>query len=343
MSLILDESDDRIAQALAGALAREAAGVQSWTGFEDLLEAVNDDAGSRTRGRRLQWAAAAVVTLVGIGVASPFLMPRLFGGATEQIQSAPPSLAVPATPTRTRPTPAPVSGATSSAPVHRGVPIYYLDAAGLLQREMRDLPGAGRDRLAAAVDALINQPPADPDHTSAWRPGQVRSISRAGTLITVDLSASAFAGFTDTTSAGNAIRQLVYTVTAVVGDPAAQLRVLPTRDGSAELPLVGTSTAGFARQGNWFSAPLWINVPTDSSTLDAGRLEFSGELQGQSGVLRYAITDSAGSTRSGTATLAAPRIGWQHWTITVDLRPGAYTLRLTSGTGAVQDSSFTVR
>ena len=96
------------------------------------------------------------------------------------------------------------------------VAVYYLryDNGVDLVREFRALPKSTAV-VRTAVDAMLHLKPLDPDYSSLWPAAtQIRGITLAGDLATVDLSADAGKGVAGADGEGRSLDQLVYTVTA---------------------------------------------------------------------------------------------------------------------------------
>ncbi len=318
------EPDDEVTQLLRGALHVEASGVHPPDRFADLLAAIEADADDEPQTRpTLRWLAVAAIAVVALGVATPFVLPRT---------STPPSLAVPtsAMPTSPSTTPATPTAATTAA-----TPLYYVGRDGLLYREFRDVPRAGAqapDALVSAVSALLNLAPLDPDYVSRWASGQVNSATLVGDRITVDLSESAFASFTDTTRADEAINQLVYTVTAVVGDPDGVRSVVVLVDGKADLPILGAPDNPFYRRGLTPLGFVWVTTPQQGEALPAGNVDITGEVRPELGAVTVQVRDASDVVvREVDATLVDGGGSWQSYEAGVTLDPGTWTLVVVAG------------
>ncbi|HSN43503.1 MAG TPA: Gmad2 immunoglobulin-like domain-containing protein [Propionibacteriaceae bacterium] len=310
--------EDEVTQMLRGALHAEASGVNPPDRFADLLASLDAEEDELPRGRRtFRWVAAAGVAAIALAVSVPLILQD----RVEPAVSATPSVAAPTTTTTSR---SPTSNVPLPGPLE-SLPIYYVGRDGLLYREFRSL--VGEDSLTTAVNALLNVEPLDPDYASRWAPGNVLAVRDEGTQITIDLSESAFATFTDATLAREAIDQLVYTVTGVVGDPDGVRSVVVLAAGRAELPVLGAPDAPFARSGVNPLGFVWVNSPQHGAELAAGAVRVTGDVRSGLGPVSVEVRDAAGSLVSEQAATPSNDGGsWEAWEASVALEPGTWTV-----------------
>lgn len=219
--------------------------------------------------------------------------------------------------------------AQSIAAVLQDVPVYYVDRAdGRLFRELRDLPATGA-MSEAALGALLNVAPLDPEYESAWSPGQVLGVQVDDRDVTVDLSANAYADIRTPLRALSARRQMVYTIAELLGIPDPTVHFLA--DGGPPPPEF-RSAEGFGREASGPLPPLWITDPQNLDQMAPGRVLISGVVKPGLGQLTVTVTDTA----AGTQQRITPQVsestnadGWRLWTAPADLAPGTYDIRAT--------------
>lgn len=215
-----------------------------------------------------------------------------------------------------------------------GVPVYYVGRNdGLLYPELRDLPASNR-LLRSALEAVFTLAPLDPDFRSAWPPGQLLEIEVAGSVLTVDLSASAYEELGGQ-NATQAINQVVYTAANLIGAPNLRVRFLA--DGETP-PAPFDHPQGFATQGLTPIAPVRITQPKNLAQQTAGEVEIRGEVHPGFGMPQVTITDTKDSRTVGTfpvARSATPnQRGWDEWNLNVELSPGDYDITVVAEGGA---------
>ena len=244
------------------------------------------------RGRRTRrWvpvfaAATATVAAVAVGVATCAPPQR-------QTPPVPPA----ATPTTTGPT---------AVPTAVRLPVYYLGADGRLFREYHPLDAdraSVTDRVRAAVTDMAGDNALDPDYATAWPAGtEVRFVGVDGDTVTVDLTRAA--------PDAAALRQLVWTVTAVSGLPAVRLRV----DGA---PVGEPMRRGPALDE---LAPVWLIDPQEGTVSDpeiavrVGAVAFEATVQirvkqGERTVYEGFVTLDKGAPQRGEARTTLPALG----------------------------------
>lgn len=251
-----------------------------------------------------------------------------------------PTAAIPETATQ-GPSAAPTVIAAKSLPAQvRGIPLYYVGRQdGRLYRELRDLP-ATTDLVQGALDAVLSLAPLDPDYKSAWGPGTLNGIEIVDDVLTVDLSAEAYADLTTASLAAQARHQVVYTASEIVGIPG--LRVLFLSDGGPP-PVDFISQTGFTREGLGPMPALWINSPKNAAQLPAGQVVIVGTVKPGVGEPIVRITDidtdivvEETSAQTSTGLNAE---GWRVWSVSVPLEPGSYDVRASVTGGAPPTTS----
>lgn len=207
-----------------------------------------------------------------------------------------------------------------------GVPVYYVGRSdGLLYPELRDLPASGQ-LVRSALEAVFTLAPLDPDFRSAWSPGQVLDVELEGSLLMVNLSAAAYESLTGE-HAMQAINQVVYTATNLIGVPDLRVRFLA--DGE-EPPEPFGQAEGFATQGLAPVAPVRITVPKNLAQRSAGDVDIRGEVHPGFERPQVTVTDTAGNRV--VAKLPVERStepnarGWDEWSLTIELPPGDYDI-----------------
>lgn len=328
--------DDPIVAELRASLKHTAADVRPSDRFSELLDRVNDSKTRRGPGGpggkfRLLVVAACLALLAGVSV--PLLHSRLSG----------PDPATQTTQTTTAPPTSP-QGPPSLQTLQREVPVYYVGEEGLLYREFRSLP-TQTDRLTTAVAAVLNVVPQDPALSSGWSGGQVNSAKVSGNRITLDISESAFSLFKDPDSANAAIKQVVYTAIAAVGDRNGEKTVQLLMDGSPNLPVVGAPSTDFVLQGTAPLGRIWVITPASGATVKAGEVTITGtqQVSVNSPRVNWVISNRAGQqVASGSTDATGNTAGWRSWSVTTELSPGEYTIRLSSPGVRFRERSFVV-
>ncbi len=217
----------------------------------------------------------------------------------------------------------------SIAAVLQDVPVYYVGRAdGRLFRELRDLPATG-SMSEAALGALLNVAPLDPEYESAWSPGQVLSVEVDGDAVTVDLPANAYAEILTPLRALSARRQMVYTLAELLGIPDP--RVFFLADGGPPPPEFRTGE-GFGREGSTPLPQLWITDPQNLDQVAAGPILITGVVKPGLGDLTITVTDTAAGTQQRIAPQVSESVnadGWRVWTARAELTPGTYDVKAT--------------
>ncbi len=246
-------------------------------------------------------------------------------GRENSLSGESPSPSAPAA-TSPAPTPAPAGSTPTASPGSMVVPAYYLGDTqnGVrLYREFRSVPrSAGVAR--AAVEAMLHLAPLDPDYKSLWpRATQVRNVTIAGDLATVDLSREATGGSAGAEAEAMSVQQLVHTVTAAA--PVVH-RVQLLVDGAKVETLWGhadvRSPTARANRLNTLAA-IWIIQPAYGTTV--GRtFAFSGDATVFEGTVSWDVrtctspTNCTTAVRNGfTTTDGAPARA--AWSVTVTL------------------------
>lgn len=281
---------------------------------------------------RVRTIVLLVLALV-VGAVVGLVTPNLFRGTTISAGSSSASVV-------------PSAGTESLATLQSDVPVYYQDQRRLLVREFRNLP-TQQDRLTTAVAAVLNVVPRDPGLTSGWNGGQVNLVKVQANQVVVDLSASAFSGFTDRTAAQQAVNQMVSTVLATVGDHNHDKTVLILSDGSAVLPILGQQGTGFGRTSLEALEPVTIERPAYGQQFPAGSIDCFGYQQRRlpSPAVRWELTSNNNSkvVGSGTITATDDSADFRRWRVTVTVAAGAYTLVVrTDDDKAIAEKVFTV-
>lgn len=278
--------------------------------------------------RRLVLAAslATTIALSGCGQAdSP-------GSAGSIPSASTPSASTPASPSS--PT-TPASGAPSSGGQLSGIPIYWLGEtakAFRLFREFRTVPDVG-GTVASAVAAMTRLTPLDPDYSTPWKPASRVAVTRAGSALTVDLSADALSG-TNVGSevAARAVQQLVYTATAAAaqaGTPATTVRI--TIDGSPAdaWGAVSVGEPVTRMPMAMVQSHAWVTSPQHGATVPMGSVAFKGFGTSFEANFLWRVTNSAGEVvASGHAMGGTGTGGFGGFTFTVTLPAGTYTVEV---------------
>jgi hypothetical protein len=241
----------------------------------------------------------------------------------------PSTSATPSGSTTTTTTPSASPGPVTD-PVPRRSGVYYLadTRSGLrLTREVRDLPGA--DPAKEAVQAMIAGPQ-DPDYRSTWNPRtKVLSVSRAGSVVAVDLSAAAGKASVGSDVAQRMVQQLVYTVTEAVRRPHAKVRLTLAGQPAGDLwgavswrDPVGRADPAAVRM------LVQIDSPRDGATTGSP-VKVSGEADAFEANVPWQVLDGNGNVVRQGATTAREGMTFSPYSFAVKLPPGTYTVRVT--------------
>lgn len=198
------------------------------------------------------------------------------------------------------------------------VPVYWIGDSGQrawLYREFLPLAEHPQGAVAAAVQALSSEQPADPDYRSGWtEPLTGVTVEEGADAITVDLPAAAVAELDVASPEGNAtLQQLVWTVTAAAD---SDVEVTITTDGE---PFVDALARDPAIRGQ-----VWVITPQQGGTLDRPAV-IEGTSTSFEGTLGYEITAGDSVVDSGTTTGGANG-DFAEFTIEAGLEPGEYTV-----------------
>ena len=215
----------------------------------------------------------------------------------------------------------------------RAVPIHYVGRAdGKLYRENRDL-AASSQLVRTALEAILSLVPLDPDYATAWKPGQLLSAEVVDDTLVVDLVASAYEDITDPTTAQQAIDQVVYTTSELLGVP--DLRVFFRADGGLP-PEPFRSNTGFTRRG--LNPTLWITSPRNTSQQSAGNIVVQGQVKPEGSVPVVTVTNletnQVVAQASAQTSTEPDQEGWRQWSVTLSLPAGNYDVRAVVTTGA---------
>lgn len=218
---------------------------------------------------------------------------------------------------------APSAVASRSMPSQvMSVPVYYVGRSdGLLYRELRDLPVSG-SLLHTSVNAILSLAPLDPDYDSAWTPGRVLAVESDGDLLTIDLSAETYAELASDGESDQAVDQMVYTASEILGNPNLMVQ-FRSNGGQPPDPFLGQHRrAGLSPLGK-----LWINTPSNMARVPAGQIILSGLTQDAPEAPRILVSDSEGlllTSMFAQTDIESDPQGWRAWTATVELMPGEY-------------------
>lgn len=314
----MSEYEDYLVERLRRALQEEAELIQP---AGDGLQRIR----ARTRARaRFTWftplviaSATAAVAGVAVGGVMTAVEQREDTGST-----ATPAAPGPAAPHPTAPQPQPVH---PGAPIT--VPVYYVGeappAGPRLYREFRRVPEY-RGPITTAVRAMLSERPLDPDYRSYWPPGtRVRSVTRVGDTVTVDLSREA-AGL-GSAQAEISLQQLAYTVSAAARSAHLQIRLLV--DGlPARMSGLGSADTVKRADPNQVQAAVWITSPQEGDTVGRTvRLEgvantFEANVRIQVLAGDRVVTDTYTTATAGTGAFGI-------WAKEIELPPGTYVVK----------------
>ncbi len=338
----MSEHEDYLAERLRRALQEAAEQIQP---AGDGLQRIR----ARTRAReRLGWltplaivTATAAVTGIAAGGVMTMVERQEDTGTAVPAQTALPTS--PGSPSATPHPPGPAPGgakplppapsptAPPTRPVQPGapitVPVYYVGEAppgGLrLYREFRRVPAYG-DPVTTAVHAMLGMRPLDPDYRSYWPSGTgVRSVTRSGDTVTVDLTREA-AGL-GSAQAEICLQQLAYTVTAAAQSADLRIRLLVDGQPARMSGLDGTGAVERA-DPNQVQAAVWIIDPQEGDTVGtrvrlkgvANTFEANVRIQVLAG--DQVVVDTYTTATAGTGTFGT-------WVKEIDLKPGAYVVK----------------
>lgn len=237
-----------------------------------------------------------------------------------------------------------VSSQGSSAPMEslsapRLSPIYWLgerDSTVYLYRQYTEAEDQG-DPVTTAIKYLTEHEPLDPDYFNLWsKASRIGTSVNPGNVITVDISADAFARRVDAGLAERAIQQLVYTATA-----AASAAGLLTQDTPASVDILVDGHSGYEAFGHVklsgpiqrdasLRAPIWIIDPQQETVLTAGKATIHGVSATFPGGTRWTlkkVVDGEGTrVAGGSLHLGGGKLADNEFQVDVVLEPGTYTL-----------------
>jgi hypothetical protein len=217
---------------------------------------------------------------------------------------------------QTAPAPEPpnVPPPTSPAAVP-AVPVYYL-YDGRLAREFRQL-GPVRDRVAAAVDAMLQLPPLDPDYRSGWPRSARATVRRDGAGFVIDLSRRP-------TSGCPAVQQLVHTVTAAAPSSAPVVVLVRGRPVHEESGLRACVAAGGANRDAALRTLVAVQISSPNHGTRVGRsFLLTGSSRVVEGTLTWQVRDAATGAPLADGAPAGDVNSSDGWTVQVDLPANA--------------------
>ena len=262
-----------------------------------------------------------------LAVALPVSALALSGCATNTPEeTAPPA----AEPTTVEPvdTPEPTTEPTAEpTPETVTAMVYFpLDTRNgfVLGREPREVPD--EPTMAGVVEAMIAGPE-DPDYGAVWNPATtVNSVTVAGGVITVDLSADARTANVGSALAGLMVEQLVWTVTDAAKDPS--LAVQLTIDGAPAGELWGAIVWDTpVTRGDPMANRLLVGIDNlaEGATVTSP-VVVSGEANVFEATLLWKVLDANGAeVQSGFATSAEGQT-FAPYAFEVTLPAGTYTV-----------------
>ncbi len=233
-------------------------------------------------------------------------------------------------------TSAPLETPTSS----QTIPVYWLghsNDAVYLYREF--LPAPSTDEpIVASLKAMMTRSPKDPDYFSVWRkPSRLGASISAKNVITVDVSADAFAQEVDGGIATRAVAQLVYTATAAAAmagliDSGTAVQVSILVDGHTGYNAFGHVILDKPRTREpALLAPVWIIDPGNGATYHGLPLTVDGQGISPSGSLSWTlstVTDGKAGKVYQSGTVPIPKGPDQLGPFTFNLVPPLGTYRL---------------
>ncbi len=210
-------------------------------------------------------------------------------------------------------------------PIEGDVVVYYVrddaTAGRRLYRESR--PNPGTEPVAAALSALFDGPPVDPDYVSSWPTGTtVTAYTVDGTTGTVRLGGGARTISARPVSS-TAVQQIVYTVTAndvhitkvrvLIGS-----EVVTPADGAVPAPATDVL------------ALIQLTSPAEGATVTSP-VDISGTGTAFEGTISWEITSLPASAATGSGaggtTMGGANGELAEFHTTADLAPGTYKIR----------------
>ncbi|WP_345151870.1 GerMN domain-containing protein [Arthrobacter ginkgonis] len=299
----------------------------------------------RPRARAATLALAACLAMVSACAEGP-------GGA---------AATMPAPTEASQKVPAAASGTALEPVASRDLsPVYWLgerDSTVYLYREYVRAEDQG-DPVTTSIKHMLEQPPEDPDFFNVWSPAsRIGTSISADNVITVDLSADAFARRLDAGLAQRAIQQLVFTATSaaanagLLGGSSAQVVLLV--DGHADYEAFGhVPLDGAMSRDATFCAPIWVLDPGQDRVAADNAVRIHGYAAKFPAGTRWEVqrTGSESDTvvASGAVETGEADLGANEFEISLALPRGSYRLAVwgTPSTGterlAEDTKDFTV-
>lgn len=210
-------------------------------------------------------------------------------------------------------TAAPLETATTS----QTLPVYWLGRSSddvFLYRDFFPTKSTD-DPMVAALRAMMGTKPKDPDYFTIWNsPTKLGASISAKNVITVDVSADAFAQKVDKGIAERSVAQLVYTATA-----AAAMSGLVDSGSSIQVSILVDGHTGYKAFGHIaldrpltrnpaLVAPVWIIDPAQDATYKTLPLKVEGQGVSPTGTLAWSLAKMTNDTPgevylNGTVTI----------------------------------------
>ncbi len=233
-------------------------------------------------------------------------------------------------------TAAPLETATSS----QTLPVYWLGRSNddvFLYREFFPAKSTD-DPMVAALRTMMSTKPRDPDYFSLWNtPSRLGASISAKNVITVDVSADAFAQKVDAGIAQRSVAQLVYTATAAAAmaglvDPSSSIQVSVLVDGHTGYDAFGHVLLDkpMTRDAS-LVAPVWIISPSQGARYKTLPLKVEGQGISPTGTLAWELAKSSNGKADEpylNGTVAIPEGANELGTFSFSLipPPGSYEL-----------------
>ncbi|MGB9377947.1 MAG: Gmad2 immunoglobulin-like domain-containing protein [Mycobacteriales bacterium] len=225
------------------------------------------------------------------------------------------------------PTTAVDASPTAAAAVSRAVAVYYVADAGpagvRLYREFHSR-GATKEVIRNAVEAMINEPPIDPDYRSLWpKSAKVLGITTQGDVATVDMGAAPDA------PTQQAIQQMVWTVTAASGT-ITKVEIRVNGQPLTPAPVArGSSTAVLG--------PVWVSSPTEAGSVPR-TFTMAGEATVFEATVSWEVRQGTTVVRHGFTTASVGGPGRGTWHLSISL-PSAGNYQLIAYEASAKDGS----
>lgn len=237
------------------------------------------------------------------------------------------------------------SGRVTSAPLETAIaaqtlPVYWLGHSNddvFLYREFFPAQPTD-DPLVTALRTMMGSKPHDPDYFSLWNnPSRLGASISAKNIITIDISADAFAKKADQGMAERSVSQLIYTATA-----AAAMAGLVDTDSSIQVSVLVDGHTGYRAFGQVlldrpltrkakFLAPVWIIDPADGATHKSLPLKVSGQGVSPTGALLWSLDRFSDGKigeqyLNGTVSIPAGAKELGEFSFNIAPPPGSYQL-----------------